>query len=225
MVFSKLRLSPGIAFAFLIACSWASQTLPVSSQEQQQPPADAAQAPAPDQAAPAAPADTLPPPSDGSTPPAAEQPAAPAPDGATAAPAPDAGTTATTPPDTSAPPSDSGAAQAPPAQPDQPAATAEPSQTPAPEAAPAGSINASQVAIGTAVYGADGAKIGEVNGVKSDDSGKIQEILVTDGVPAGMNAKVFEITADKIVSVSDGVKLSLSAEETKKLPIIDNSNG
>jgi sporulation protein YlmC with PRC-barrel domain len=75
------------------------------------------------------------------------------------------------------------------------------------------------------VFGSDGAKIGEVNGVKSDDAGKVQEILVTDGVPAGMNAKVFAITADKITSVGDGVKLSLSSEEAKKLPIIDNSNG
>jgi len=48
---------------------------------------------------------------------------------------------------------------------------------------------------------------------------------VTDGVAAGINAKVFAISADKITSVSDGVKLSLSSEEAKKLPIIDNGNG
>ena len=79
--------------------------------------------------------------------------------------------------------------------------------------------------IGTAVFGSDGQKIGEINGVKSDTNGKVQEILVTDGVAAGLNAKVFAISGDKITGISDGVKLSLTSEEAKKLPIIDNGNG
>ncbi len=86
-------------------------------------------------------------------------------------------------------------------------------------------MNASQLQIGAAVYGADGAKIGELNGVKSDTSGKVQEILVTAGGAAGINAKVFAVSGDKITEVKDGVKLSLSSEEAKKLPIIDNGNG
>jgi sporulation protein YlmC with PRC-barrel domain len=144
--------------------------------------------------------------------PPAEGAAAPASEG-TQPPAPDAGAAP------EAAPAGGSSAEVPPAEPETPAAPAAPSE------AAAGTIAASQVQIGAPVFGADGAKIGEVNGVKSDDNGKIQEILVTDGMPAGINAKVFEISADKITSVGDGVKLSLSSEEAKKLPIIDNSNG
>jgi hypothetical protein len=112
-----------------------------------------------------------------------------------------------------------------PVTPEAPAAApAEPS-APADSDTQASSIDASQLKIGTAVFGSDGQKIGEVNGVKSDTAGKVQGILVTDGVAAGLNAKVFAISGDKITSVSDGVKLSLSSEEAKKLPIVDNGNG
>lgn len=111
-----------------------------------------------------------------------------------------------------------------PITPQSPGDTTGPSEA-APSTAGASTVDASQLKIGTAVFGSDGQKIGEVNGVKSDTSGKVQEILVTDGVAAGLNAKVFAISGDKITGVSDGVKLSLSSEEAKKLPIIDNSNG
>jgi hypothetical protein len=86
-------------------------------------------------------------------------------------------------------------------------------------------IDASQLKIGQAVLGSDGAKIGEVNGVKSDTAGKVQEILVTAGGAAGINAKVFAVSGDKITEVKDDVKLSLTSEEAKQLPIIDNSSG
>ncbi|MFT3730890.1 MAG: PRC-barrel domain-containing protein [Hyphomicrobium sp.] len=209
MMFSKWRFVSGLAFVAVLACAWSLQTRPVASQEQEQqqaPAAEGTEAPS-DQAAPAA---------------------EPSPDGSTAAPAaepaPESGTTEAPPAgDAAAPPADNGgAADVAPAQPEQPAAEAPPAAAPAEGG---GAISASQVQIGAAVFGADGAKIGEINGIKADDAGHIQEILVTDGVPAGINAKVFEITADKITSVTDGVKLSLSAEEAKKLPIIDNSNG
>jgi sporulation protein YlmC with PRC-barrel domain len=113
-------------------------------------------------------------------------------------------------------PDSSGSADVAPVQPEAPAAASTDSSA---------DVEASKLQIGAAVFGADGAKIGEVNGVKSDTSGKVQEILVTDGVAAGINAKVFAIPADKIASVSDGVKLSLSSEEAKKLPVVDNGNG
>jgi sporulation protein YlmC with PRC-barrel domain len=130
---------------------------------------------------------------------------------------------------------DDGASQAAPAADDSadvaPAATEAPAATTAEPSAPASSdaqassIDASQLKIGTAVFGSDGQKIGEVNGVKSDTDGKVQEILVTDGVAAGLNAKVFAVPGDKITGVADGVKLSLSSEEAKQLPVIDNGNG
>ncbi len=196
MISLKLRSALGIALALSIG--FAMQTTPGSAQEQQQPPAEADQA-APADAGAAGAADTLP---------SAEQQH-------------DGGAAATEAPAEGAEPHAGGAAEAQPAQPEAPAAA---ESTEAPAAATA-AVPASDLKIGAAVYGADGAKIGEINGVKSDHSGKVEEILVTDGVAAGINAKVFAISADKITSVSDGVKLSLSSEEAKKLPIIDNSNG
>lgn len=181
--------------ALAFSIGFAMQTTPGSAQDQQQPPAEAEQAAPADAGA----ADTMP---------AAEQPEQH--DGAA--------THEAAPAEPASP--EGGAAEAQPAQPEAPAA-AESTEAPAATAA----VPASDLKIGAAVYGADGAKIGEVNGVKSDGTGKVQEILVTDGVAASMNAKVFAISADKITSVSDGVKLSLSSEEAKKLPIIDNSNG
>jgi len=61
--------------------------------------------------------------------------------------------------------------------------------------------------------------------VTSDASGKVEEIRVTAGGEAGLNAKVFAVPADKITGVKDGVRLSLSSDDAKKLPIIDNGNG
>ncbi|AGK57846.1 hypothetical protein HYPDE_30858 [Hyphomicrobium denitrificans 1NES1] len=149
--------------------------------------------------------------------------------------------------DNEAPPSDAGVSPAPdnagPATGDDKAAspeggsadvapvTPENPPTPAEPGASEGSssqsstIDASQLKIGQAVLGSDGAKIGEVNGVKSDTAGKVQEILVTAGGAAGINAKVFAVSGDKITEVKDDVKLSLTSEEAKQLPIIDNSNG
>ncbi|MBS0233612.1 MAG: PRC-barrel domain-containing protein [Proteobacteria bacterium] len=216
MIVSKLRSAPGMAFAFVIGFALALQTLPVMSQDQQQPPAEAEPA-APAEGGGDATAPAAEPSQEGATAPSAEPSAEPAQDsGASSGEAP-AGDAAT------APPAGTGSGEAP-AQPEAPAT--ESAQPAAPEgSAPAAAVTASQVQIGAAVFGSDGAKIGEVNGVKSDDTGKVQQILVTDGMPAGINAKVFEISADKITSVGDGVKLSLSSEEAKKLPIVDNGNG
>lgn len=222
MDFFKLRSVSSMALGLAIGLALVSQTLPVMSQDQQQAPADSEQAapaestggsdaaPSGDTTAPTA-EPSAEPSQDGAASPSAEPSAEPAQDGSATTNEAPAG-------DTTAPPADAGASEAPT---EAPAAdTAQPA-----EAAPAMGVNASQIQIGAAVFGSDGAKIGEVNGVKSDDTGKVQQILVTDGMPAGMNAKVFAISADQITSVSDGVKLSLSSEDAKKLPIIDNGNG
>ena len=102
---------------------------------------------------------------------------------------------------------------------------AQPAQEEADAASPAASLAADQLKVGAAVFGSDGAKIGELNRVTSDASGKVEEIRVTAGGEAGLNAKVFAVTADKITGVKDGVRLSLSSDDAKKLPIIDNGNG
>lgn len=127
--------------------------------------------------------------------------------------------------DTQAAPATGESADVAPVAPETPAATTAEPSTPAQSDTQASTIDASHLKIGAAVFGSDGAKIGEINGVKSDTSGKVQEILVTAGGSAGINAKVFAVSGDKITSVNDGVKLSLSSEEAKQLPIIDNGNG
>ena len=103
--------------------------------------------------------------------------------------------------------------------------TAQPAQEETNTSSPAESVAADQLKVGAAVFGADGAKIVELNRVTSDASGKVEEIRVTTGGEAGLNAKVFAIPGDKITGVKDGVRLSLSSDEAKKLPIIDNGNG
>jgi hypothetical protein len=102
---------------------------------------------------------------------------------------------------------------------------AQPAQEEAEAASPAESFAADQLKIGATVFGSDGAKIGELNRVTSDASGKVEEIRVTAGGEAGLNAKVFAVPADKITGVKDGVRLSLSSDDAKKLPVIDNGNG
>jgi len=102
---------------------------------------------------------------------------------------------------------------------------AQPAHEEADAASPAASLAADQLKVGVAVFGSDGAKIGELNRVTSDASGKVEEIRVTAGGEAGLNAKVFAVPADKITGVKDGVRLSLSSDDAKKLPIIDNGNG
>ncbi|ADJ23609.1 hypothetical protein Hden_1806 [Hyphomicrobium denitrificans ATCC 51888] len=158
----------------------------------------------------------------------AQAPEADAPADGQSAPAPEGGDTAAPAPEPEAPaaPADATEAPAPEGAAQEPAPEA-PAAEAAPDAAGAASstIEASQLKIGQAVLGSDGAKIGEINGVKSDTSGKVQEILVTAGTPAGMNAQVYAIGGDKITEVSDGVKLSISSEEAKQLPIVDKSNG
>lgn len=98
-----------------------------------------------------------------------------------------------------------------------------PAQQPAPHAMT--NIDAQDLRIGTPVFATDGIKIGEVNRVTSGPEGKVSEIQITTGGPAGINADTIEISADKILSLDDGVKLSLSSEEAKSLPVNDNGNG
>ncbi|HMN36125.1 MAG TPA: PRC-barrel domain-containing protein [Hyphomicrobium sp.] len=99
------------------------------------------------------------------------------------------------------------------------AAPADAAQVPA---APASQFSAADLAIGTPVVASDGVQIGEVNRVTSDASGKVSEIHVTAGGPAGLGAKVVAIPANMIAAGGKPVKVSISAAEAKKLPILDD---
>jgi hypothetical protein len=93
------------------------------------------------------------------------------------------------------------------------------------EAAPASDISSQDLAIGTPVVASDGVQIGEINRVTSDASGKVSEIHVTAGTPAGLNAKVMAIPANMITAAGKPVKISISGADAKKLPILDDGNG
>lgn len=98
-------------------------------------------------------------------------------------------------------------------------------QADAAAATSAGQLTAKDLPIGSAVFGNDGQQIGEINRVTSEPSGTVTEIQVTTGGKAGLNADVVAIPAEKISAVGDGVKLTLSSQEAKSLPVLDNGNG
>lgn len=95
------------------------------------------------------------------------------------------------------------------------------------EAAPAAAseISSKDLVIGTPVMASDGVQIGEINRVTSDAAGKVSEIHVTAGMPAGLNAKVMAIPANMITAGGSPVKVSISGADAKKLPILDDGNG
>ncbi len=95
------------------------------------------------------------------------------------------------------------------------------------EAAPAAAseISSKDLVIGTPVMASDGVQIGEINRVTSDAAGKVSEIHVTAGMPAGLNAKVRSIPAKLITATGSPVKVSISGADANKLPILDDGNG
>lgn len=152
---------------------------------------------------------------------AAEQPAAEEAAPAEAAPADAAAPTEETAAPEAAAPEEAPAADA--AAPAEAPADAAAEAPAAEEAAPAASeLSAADLAIGTPVMASDGVQIGEVNRVTSDASGKVSEIHVTAGGPAGLGAKVVAIPANMIISGGTPVKVSISAADAKKLPILDD---
>lgn len=160
--------------------------------------------------------------------PAAAEEAAPA---AEAAPAEEAAPAAEAPAEAAAEPAAEAPAEAAaPAEGEAPAAAEAAPAEAAPEAAEAAPAAASDISskdlvIGTPVMASDGVQIGEINRVTSDAAGKVSEIHVTAGMPAGINAKVMAIPANLITATGSPVKVSISGADAKKLPILDDGNG
>jgi hypothetical protein len=245
MFFTKSVSAAGASIALAAALGLGSLALEAGSvlaQDSDKP----AAAPATDSAAPAdAPADAAPSsgaaaePAPDNNSSATSEPAATdsaAPDAATAAPPAPASDSAAAPEAPAAAPDDSAGAQpagdVAPVKPQSPeTADTPPAAAPSDDASssaaasdqPAAAVSAKDLEIGTAVFGADGAKIGEVNRVTTNAAGDVEEIHVTDGGAAGLNAKAYAVPADKITGVKDGVKLSLSAADVKKLPLVDDN--
>lgn len=105
---------------------------------------------------------------------------------------------------------------------EQPAAAEETAESPA---AGTANLSADDLSIGTPVFGSDGEKIGEVNRVTAGSEGKVTEIQVTKGQPAGLEAEAVSVPVDKITSTSDGVRLSMPSADVKALPTIDPRAG
>ena len=81
------------------------------------------------------------------------------------------------------------------------------------------------VAIGTAVYDSAGQKIGEVNGVKSDGGGIVEEIHVKTGGLFGLGGKVLVVPGAKIAKGGKSVQLAMTSADIGKLPVLPDRKG
>ncbi len=81
------------------------------------------------------------------------------------------------------------------------------------------------VAVGAAVFGSDGKKVGEIKGVKSGPSGSIQEIHVKTGGFLGLGGKIVVIPGAKITKGGQAIQLALTTEEVSKMPALADNQG
>ena len=81
-----------------------------------------------------------------------------------------------------------------------------------------GAATIKDVTVGTAVFGSDGQKIGEVKGVKSEPGGIIEEIHVKTGGLLGFGGKVVVIPGAKISKGGQAIQIAMTADEVGKLP-------
>ncbi len=81
------------------------------------------------------------------------------------------------------------------------------------------------VAVGAAVFGSDGKKVGEIKGVKSEPSGGIQEIHVKTGGFLGLGGKIVVIPGSKISKGGEAVQLAMTTEEVSKMPLLAEKQG
>ena len=84
----------------------------------------------------------------------------------------------------------------------------------------AGAATVKDVTIGTAVFGSDGQKIGEIKGVKSEPGGAIEEIHVKTGGLLGFGGKVVVIPGSKIAKGGQTVQVAMTVDEVGKLPAL-----
>ncbi len=103
-----------------------------------------------------------------------------------------------------------------PAVPDATAAPAAPAAEAAAVPAPRAEISAKDLKIGTPVTGSDGQQLGVINRVTASASGTVTSLDIAIGTKAGLDAKVFSITADKVAVTGGNVSVSMSAEEAQR---------
>jgi PRC-barrel domain len=81
------------------------------------------------------------------------------------------------------------------------------------------------VTVGTAVFGSDGQKVGEIKGVKADPGGKVEEIHVKTGGVLGFGGKVVVVPGGKISKGGQTVQIAMTADEIGKLPAMAEKKG
>jgi PRC-barrel domain len=81
------------------------------------------------------------------------------------------------------------------------------------------------VTVGSAVFGSDGQKLGEIKGVKADPGGKVEEIHVKTGGVLGFGGKVVVVPAAKISKGGQNVQVAMTADEIGKLPAMADTKG
>ena len=92
-------------------------------------------------------------------------------------------------------------------------------------AAPGQKTTVKDVAIGTAVYDSAGQKIGEVNGVKSDGGGIVEELHVKTGGLFGLGSKVLIVPGAKIAKGGKSIQLAMTSADIGKLPVLPEKKG
>ncbi len=86
-------------------------------------------------------------------------------------------------------------------------------------------LSTKDVAVGAAVFGSDGKKVGEIKGVKSESSGSIQEIHVKTGGFLGLGGRIVVIPGNKIAKGGEAIQLALTTEEVSKMPALAEKQG
>jgi hypothetical protein len=81
---------------------------------------------------------------------------------------------------------------------------------------------ASSVQVGSPVYGADGEKLGQVEGVKAQANGAIEELHVKTGGFFGFWTKTVAVSGDKVANGGENVRLAVTSDEFRKLPTIND---
>jgi sporulation protein YlmC with PRC-barrel domain len=72
--------------------------------------------------------------------------------------------------------------------------------------------------VGLAVFGSDGQKVGDVQAVKVEAGGPIQEIHVRTGGFLGFGGRMVAIPAGKFSKSGQSVQLAMTSTEVKALP-------
>lgn len=80
------------------------------------------------------------------------------------------------------------------------------------------------VAVGAAVFGSDGEKVGEVKKVQAEANGSVQAIQVETGGFLGFGTKLISVPADKISKGGKNVELAVTSSDFEKMPQVTDSS-